>query len=74
MDSDNFTITDEAMTQLPRSYMIQQYGYDPHKLAITFDDGPDPVWTPKILAMLKQYNVKATFMVIGEEAQDNSGC
>ncbi|MGC1363151.1 MAG: polysaccharide deacetylase family protein [Silvibacterium sp.] len=73
MDSDNFTITDESMTQLPRSYVVQQYGYDPHRLAITFDDGPDPVWTPKILAVLKKYDVKATFMVIGEEAQDNSG-
>jgi cellulose synthase/poly-beta-1,6-N-acetylglucosamine synthase-like glycosyltransferase/peptidoglycan/xylan/chitin deacetylase (PgdA/CDA1 family)/spore germination protein YaaH len=73
MDSDNFTITDEEMTELPRSYVVEQYGYDPHKLAISFDDGPDPVWTPKILAVLKKYNVKATFMVIGSEAQDNSG-
>jgi peptidoglycan-N-acetylglucosamine deacetylase len=73
MDSDNFTVTDEEMTELPRSYLIEQYGYDPHKLAITFDDGPDPVWTPKILAILKKYNVKATFMVIGGEAQDNTG-
>ncbi len=73
MDSDNFTITDEDMTELPRSYVVEQYGYDPHKLALTFDDGPDPVWTPKILAVLMKYHVKATFMVIGEEALDNSG-
>lgn len=73
MDSNNFTVTDEEMTELPRSYVVEQYGYDPHKLALTFDDGPDPVWTPKILAVLKKYNVKATFMVIGEEGQDYSG-
>jgi cellulose synthase/poly-beta-1,6-N-acetylglucosamine synthase-like glycosyltransferase/peptidoglycan/xylan/chitin deacetylase (PgdA/CDA1 family)/spore germination protein YaaH len=73
MDSDNFNITDEEMTKLPRSYVVEQYGYDPHKLALTFDDGPDPVWTPKILAVLKKYDVKATFMVIGEEAQDYPG-
>ncbi|MFZ0275042.1 MAG: glycosyltransferase [Acidobacteriaceae bacterium] len=73
MDADNFTVIDEDMVRLPRSYTIQQYGYDPHKLALTFDDGPDPVWTPKILAVLKQYKVKATFMVIGEEAQNNIG-
>jgi cellulose synthase/poly-beta-1,6-N-acetylglucosamine synthase-like glycosyltransferase/peptidoglycan/xylan/chitin deacetylase (PgdA/CDA1 family)/spore germination protein YaaH len=73
MDSDNFTVTDEEMTALPRSYVVQQYGYDPKKLAITFDDGPDPVWTPKILDVLKKYNVKATFMVIGEEGQNNTG-
>ena len=73
MDADNFTITDEEMTELPRSYVVEQYGYDPHKLAISFDDGPDPVWTPKILAVLQKYNVKATFMVIGGQAQDNVG-
>jgi cellulose synthase/poly-beta-1,6-N-acetylglucosamine synthase-like glycosyltransferase/peptidoglycan/xylan/chitin deacetylase (PgdA/CDA1 family) len=73
MDADNFTVTDEDMVRLPRSYTIEQYGYDPHKLALTFDDGPDPVWTPKILDVLKQYHVKAAFMVIGEEAQNNIG-
>jgi peptidoglycan-N-acetylglucosamine deacetylase len=73
MDADNFTVTDEQMTELPRSYVIRQYGYDPKKLAITFDDGPDPVWTPRILDVLKKYNVKAAFMVIGEEAADNTG-
>ena len=40
---------------------------------ITFDDGPDPVWTPKILDVLKKNNVKATFFMIGEVAQDNVG-
>ena len=73
MDSDNFTVTDEHMESLPRSYVVQQYGYNPKKLALSFDDGPDPTWTPKILDVLKQYNVKAAFMVIGEQAQDNAG-
>jgi peptidoglycan-N-acetylglucosamine deacetylase len=73
MDADNFTVTDEQMTELPRSYVIQQYGYNPKKLAITFDDGPDAVWTPRILDVLKKYNVKGAFMVIGEEAQNNTG-
>ena len=73
MDADNFTVIDEDMVRLPHSYMIQQYGYDPHKVALTFDDGPDPVWTPKILDVLQKYHVHATFMVIGEEAQNNIG-
>jgi len=34
-------------------------------VALTFDDGPDPEWTPKILALLRAYHVKATFCVIG---------
>jgi peptidoglycan-N-acetylglucosamine deacetylase len=73
MDADDFTVTDEHMESLPRSYVIQQYGYNPKKLALSFDDGPDPVWTPKILDVLKQYNVKGAFMVIGEQGQDYTG-
>ncbi|MFI6685539.1 polysaccharide deacetylase family protein [Streptomyces sp. NPDC050485] len=38
-------------------------------VSITIDDGPSPVWTPKILAVLKQYGVKATFCMIGPQAQ-----
>ncbi len=73
MDADHFTITDEHMVTLPHSYTLGQYGYQPKKLALSFDDGPDPKWTPKILDILKQYNVKGAFMVIGEEAQENTG-
>lgn len=36
-------------------------------IALTFDDGPDPVWTPKVLEVLKRYNIKATFFCIGEK-------
>lgn len=31
-------------------------------IALTFDDGPDPVQTPQILALLKRYDAKATFL------------
>lgn len=37
-------------------------------VAITIDDGPDPVWTPKVLEVLKGYGVKATFCMIGTNA------
>ena len=36
-----------------------------HAVAITFDDGPSPRYTPQILALLKQYQAKATFFVLG---------
>jgi len=39
------------------------------KVALTFDDGPDPVQTPKILALLAKYHVKATFCLVGEQVQ-----
>jgi len=37
-------------------------------ICLTFDDGPDPMYTPKILALLADYDVKATFFVVGETA------
>lgn len=39
------------------------------RVALTFDDGPDPRWTPQVLALLSQYGVKATFCVVGENAE-----
>ncbi|MEA1853216.1 polysaccharide deacetylase family protein [Cytobacillus sp. FSL R5-0569] len=39
-------------------------------VALTFDDGPDPVYTPQILDLLKKYQVKATFFVVGKKAKD----
>jgi len=37
-------------------------------IALTFDDGPDPVDTPKLLDILRDKNVKATFFVVGKRA------
>jgi cellulose synthase/poly-beta-1,6-N-acetylglucosamine synthase-like glycosyltransferase/peptidoglycan/xylan/chitin deacetylase (PgdA/CDA1 family)/spore germination protein YaaH len=66
-------IDDEHMDSYPRSYLLQQYGYHPNEVAISFDDGPDPKWTPQILDILKAKNVKATFMLIGQDAAQNVG-
>lgn len=40
-----------------------------NSITLTFDDGPHPELTPKILAVLNQYQVKATFFVIGKKAE-----
>ncbi|MEU9945228.1 polysaccharide deacetylase family protein [Streptomyces lavendulae] len=40
-----------------------------HAVAITIDDGPDPRWTPQVLQVLRQNHVKATFCMIGTNAQ-----
>ena len=64
-------IIDEHMDVYPRTYTIEQYGYHPKELALSFDDGPDPKWTPKILDILKQKNAKGTFFLIGAEGADN---
>lgn len=39
------------------------------RIALTFDDGPDPYRTPQILDVLKQYGAKATFFVVGWRAK-----
>jgi peptidoglycan/xylan/chitin deacetylase (PgdA/CDA1 family) len=41
------------------------------EIAFTFDDGPDPKYTPKLLDLLKKHNVKATFFVLGQKAEHN---
>lgn len=41
----------------------------PGTIALTFDDGPSPIYTPQILAILKKYNIKATFFVVGVNAK-----
>src|ERR1700691_375630 len=37
----------------------------PGELALTFDDGPNPAWTPQLIDMLAKHNVKATFFIVG---------
>jgi peptidoglycan/xylan/chitin deacetylase (PgdA/CDA1 family) len=45
---------------------------DGHKtIALTFDDGPDPTWTPQVLKVLQDYGVKATFFELGENIEAN---
>lgn len=41
----------------------------PKLVALTFDDGPDPLFTPDVLEILKRYQLQATFFVVGENAQ-----
>ena len=65
------SITQESMVSYPLSYTVEQYGYHPKQVALTFDDGPDPDWTPRILDVLKKYNVHGAFFMIGEIAENN---
>lgn len=43
----------------------------PRCIALTFDDGPDPVYTPKLLDLLREKGVKATFFVVGKRADQH---
>jgi peptidoglycan/xylan/chitin deacetylase (PgdA/CDA1 family) len=40
------------------------------EIALTFDDGPNPIYTPQVLAVLQAYNIKATFFDVGYLVKD----
>ena len=69
IDKDTGDIDDENYTKVPTPYVIERTGAKPNELALTFDDGPDPDWTPKILDILKAKGVHASFFIIGDSAE-----
>ena len=72
-DKTHHIITSESFTKIPTGYVIRRSGWVPHKVALTFDDGPSAEWTPKILDILKQKGVKATFFIVGSNGETNPG-
>ncbi|MBO2943365.1 polysaccharide deacetylase family protein [Paenibacillus sp. F411] len=52
-------------------YRVFRRGTVEGEFALTFDDGPDPVYTPQLLDLLKRYNMKATFFVVGSHAESH---
>jgi poly-beta-1,6 N-acetyl-D-glucosamine synthase len=55
----------------PNHQLVPREAHVGHRIALTFDDGPDPTWTPKIAAVLQQFHVPATFFEIGERIIQN---
>ena len=57
------------------NYHLKAYNriknYDSNHISITFDDGPNLDYTPKVLNLLKKYNAKATFFCIGKNIKSN---
>jgi peptidoglycan-N-acetylglucosamine deacetylase len=69
----NGLLTNVDFVRVPRPFTITRTGYHPGMIALTFDDGPDPRWTPKVLDILKAKHVPATFFVVGENALTERG-
>jgi peptidoglycan-N-acetylglucosamine deacetylase len=57
----------DGITQHPDGpqHYVPCHGTD---IGLTIDDGPDPTWTPKVLALLARYHITATFCLIGRNA------
>jgi cellulose synthase/poly-beta-1,6-N-acetylglucosamine synthase-like glycosyltransferase/spore germination protein YaaH/peptidoglycan/xylan/chitin deacetylase (PgdA/CDA1 family) len=78
IDSTAMLIAEENYDSLPVPYMAKKFGWNGkdtirnrNKLVLTFDDGPDPKWTPQILDILKEKKVPAAFFVVGINAENN---
>jgi peptidoglycan-N-acetylglucosamine deacetylase len=71
IDPQSGLIMDVVYTRFPSSYLIARRGAAKGKIALTFDDGPDPEYTSQILAILRKYHVPATFFVIGQNAENH---
>ena len=78
IDSTDILIAEENYDSLPAPFIAKKFGWNgndrqknKNKLVLSFDDGPDPSWTPKILNILSQKHVPASFFIVGINAENN---
>ncbi|MCW3088945.1 MAG: glycosyltransferase [Ferruginibacter sp.] len=77
VDKTEMLIAEQRYIQLPSGYVYEKFAEDKtpmgpgHKIILTFDDGPDAEFTPKVLAILEKEKIPATFFVIGLNAESN---
>lgn len=71
IDKNENIISEQKYIQLPTKYVIKKYGNVKNQVILTFDDGPDPTYTPQILDILKKEKVPATFFVVGLQGENN---
>jgi cellulose synthase/poly-beta-1,6-N-acetylglucosamine synthase-like glycosyltransferase/spore germination protein YaaH/peptidoglycan/xylan/chitin deacetylase (PgdA/CDA1 family) len=82
VDSSDLLVGEEYYKQLPTRYVINRFGevtkkdssgkhITEYRVVLTFDDGPDPNYTPRILDILKRENIPAAFFIVGMNAESN---
>ena len=77
IDTAEQLIAEQNYLQLPSGYVYKKFAEDTsaigpgHKLILTFDDGPDPTWTPQILDILESRKIPATFFIVGLQGEKN---
>lgn len=54
---------------LPKRYILWEGEKDTRKIALTFDDGPNPCYTEKLLDLLSSHQIKATFFLLGKNLE-----
>jgi hypothetical protein len=70
-DKNDNLIEEENYKQLPTRYVIRRFGQVKNQVILTFDDGPDPVYTPRILDILKKEKVTAAFFIVGINGEEH---
>jgi poly-beta-1,6 N-acetyl-D-glucosamine synthase len=71
LDTGDMLIAEQHYESLPSTFVIRQFGAAQKKLVLTFDDGPDPRYTPRILDILEKEHVPAAFFLVGINAENN---
>ena len=64
-------VSNEVYVRMPSIFVIKKYGKKPKKVVLSFDDGPDERYTPRILDILSREHVPAVFFMIGINAANN---
>lgn len=67
---ETYSLSDSKISDY-EDVIIKKGNDDEKVIALTFDDGPDEVFTPQVLDILKKNDVKATFFVVGEKVEYN---
>jgi len=67
----NGLIEDQQYVKTPSNYVIKRFGERDNTVVLTFDDGPDPTYTPEVLDILKREHVLAAFFLVGVMAEKN---
>jgi cellulose synthase/poly-beta-1,6-N-acetylglucosamine synthase-like glycosyltransferase/spore germination protein YaaH/peptidoglycan/xylan/chitin deacetylase (PgdA/CDA1 family) len=70
-DKRSHTIVNQNYVKLPANYIIKRFGEADKKIVLTFDDGPDPTYTPQIMDILKKERVPGAFFLVGLMAEKN---
>ena len=71
IDTAEDLVANEDYQSLPSIFVIRKYGKKEKKVVLSFDDGPDNVYTPQILDILGKEHVPAVFFMIGINAVNN---
>jgi len=66
-----FTVASFLNVNALESMSVRKHENSENRIALTFDDGPHGKYTPEILDILKEYNIKATFLGVGNNCREH---